>query len=280
MLFDIIVDAAKDSVRLLPFLFLAFFILELFEHYSDRLNQEMLIRFRKAGPLIGSLLGCIPECGIPVLAANLFTASLISPGTLLSVFLSTSDEAILIMLGMPNHSNIIPRLLIVKLILSLLGGYIVDFFFAKQFGKNKKAEIHTHSCSCNGHSHNLFVHAFQHTVNLFCYIFLFTLVLNLLLEIIGFTRLASMLLKGSFLQPILAAIIGLIPNCAASVLLTKLYMQGILSFASLVAGLCASTGVGLAVIAKTHPNKAEVCKLVAILLGYSALVGVLFFLLL
>ena len=99
MLFDVIVDAAKDSVRLLPFLFLAFFILELFEYYSDRLNQEMLIRFRKAGPILGALLGCIPECGSPVLAANLFTASLISPGTLLSVFLSTSDEAILVLLG-------------------------------------------------------------------------------------------------------------------------------------------------------------------------------------
>lgn len=280
MLFDVIVDAAKDSLRLLPFLFLAFFILELFERYSDRLNQEMLIRFRKAGPILGALLGCIPECGIPVLAANLFTASLVSPGTLLSVFLSTSDEAILVLLGTSQHPNIITKLLIIKFFIAVIGGYAIDFFFSKQFKENKKAEIHTHSHGCNGHSHNLFVHAFQHTVNLFCYIFLFTLILNFLLDIIGFTRLASMLLKGSFLQPILAAIIGLIPNCAASILLTKLYLQGILSFTSLVAGLCASTGVGLAVLAKTHPDKAEVCKLVAILLGYSVLVGVVGFFLL
>lgn len=277
MLFDVIVDAAKDSVRLLPFLFLAFFILELFEHYSDRLNQKMLIRFRKAGPFIGALLGCIPECGIPVLAANLFAASLISPGTLLSVFLSTSDEAILVLLGTPNHPDIIPQLLIAKFSIALICGYAVDFFFAKQSKGNKAVEIHPHACSCSGHSHNLFLHALQHTVNLFCYVLLFTLILNFLLEIIGFKNLASMLLKGSLLQPILSAFIGLIPNCAASILLTKLYTQGILSFASLIAGLCSSTGVGLAILAKTYPDKKEVCKLVAILFGCSALIGILLF---
>ena len=275
MLFDVIVDAAKDSVRLLPFLFLAFFILELFEHYSDRLNQEMLIRFRKAGPILGALLGCIPECGIPVLAANLFTASLISPGTLLSVFLSTSDEAILVLLGTSQHPNIITKLLIIKFFIAVICGYTIDFFFSKQFKENKKAEIHTHSHDCDEHSHNLFVHAFQHTVNLFCYIFLFTLVLNFLLEIIGFTKLASVLLKGSLLQPILTAFIGLIPSCASSILLIKLYVQGILSFASFIAGLCSTTGVGLAILAKIHPDKKEVCMFAAVLLGCSAFAGFL-----
>lgn len=275
MLFDVIVDATKDSLRLLPFLFLAFFILELFEHYSDRLNQEMLIRFRKAGPILGALLGCIPECGIPVLAANLFTASLVSPGTLLSVFLSTSDEAILVLLGTSQHPNIITKLLIIKFLIAVICGYIMDFFFDRQFEENKKAEIHTHSHGCDGHSHNLFVHAFQHTVNLFCYIFLFTLVLNFLLEIIGFTRLASVLLKGSLLQPVLTAFIGLIPSCASSILLTKLYVQGILSFASFIAGLCSTTGVGLAILAKIHPDKKEICKFVAVLLGCSAFAGFL-----
>lgn len=275
MLFDVIVDAAKDSVRLLPFLFLAFFILELFEHYSDRLNQEMLIRFRKAGPILGALLGCIPECGIPVLAANLFTASLISPGTLLSVFLSTSDEAILVLLGTSQHPNIITKLLIIKFFIAVICGYTIDFFFSKQFKENKKAEIHTHSHGCDEHSHNLFVHAFQHTVNLFCYIFLFTLVLNFLLEIIGFTKLASVLLKGSLLQPILTAFIGLIPSCASSILLIKLYVQGILSFASFIAGLCSTTGVGLAILAKIHPDKKEVCMFAAVLLGCSAFAGFL-----
>ena len=275
MLFDVIVDAAKDSVRLLPFLFLAFFILELFEHYSDRLNQEMLIRFRKAGPILGALLGCIPECGIPVLAANLFTASLISPGTLLSVFLSTSDEAILVLLGTSQHPNIITKLLIIKFFIAVICGYTIDFFFSKQFKENKKAEIHTHSHGCDEHSHNLFVHAFQHTVNLFCYIFLFTLILNFLLEIIGFTRLASVLLKGSLLQPILTAFIGLIPSCASSILLIKLYVQGILSFASFIAGLCSTTGVGLAILAKIHPDKKEICMFAAVLLGCSAFAGFL-----
>ncbi|MDO4672648.1 MAG: putative manganese transporter, partial [Porphyromonadaceae bacterium] len=257
MIIDLLKDAAMDSVRLLPFLFLTFLILEFLQRYSQKLNQKMLAQFQKAGPLIGALLGCIPECGIPVLTANLFSASLISPGTLLSVFLSTSDEAILVLLGTSNHPDIITELLIIKFFIAVICGYAMDFFFAKQFGGNKKTEIHTHSCSCSGHSHNLLVHAFQHTVNLFCYIFLFTLVLNFLLEIIGFPKLASVLLKGSLLQPVLTAVIGLIPSCASSILLTKLYVQGILSFASFIAGLCSTTGIGLAVLAKTHPDKKE-----------------------
>lgn len=275
MIFDIILDAAKDSIRLLPFLFLAFLILELLECYSDRLNQKMLIRFRKAGPFLGALLGCIPECGIPVLGANLFAASLISPGTLLSVFLSTSDEAILVLLGTTNGSSIIPKLLFVKFIIAVIVGYSIDLFFAKYFEPPKKAMTESHTCSCCGHSSHIFTHALQHTLSLFLYIFLFTLALNFLLEIIGFSKLASLLLKDSLFQPILTAVIGLIPSCASSILLTKLYAQGILSFASFISGLCASTGVGLVVLLKIYPKQNIFRKILAALLIASAGAGII-----
>ena len=275
MIFDIILDAAKDSIRLLPFLFLAFLILELLECYSDRLNQKMLIRFRKAGPFLGALLGCIPECGIPVLGANLFAASLISPGTLLSVFLSTSDEAILVLLGTTNGSSIIPKLLFVKFIIAVIVGYSIDLFFAKYFETPKKAMTESHTCSCCGHSSHIFTHALQHTLSLFLYIFLFTLALNFLLEIIGFSKLASLLLKDSLFQPILTAVIGLIPSCASSILLTKLYAQGILSFASFISGLCASTGVGLIVLLKIYPKQNIFRKILAALLIASTGAGII-----
>lgn len=275
MILDIIIDAVSDSIRILPFLFLAFLILEFLEQHSGKLNQKMLIHFRKAGPVLGALLGCIPECGIPILGANLFSASLISPGTLLSVFLSSSDEAVLILLGMPNGSDIIPKLLLIKIIIAVSCGYLVDSFFAKHLEIPEEPEHKGHHTSCCHHSHNIFVHALQHTLNLFCYIFLFTLILNLLLELIGFSKLASLLLKDSLFQPILTSVIGLIPSCASSILLTKLYIQGILSFASLLSGLCASTGVGFVVLFKTCPDKKHVLKILGTLWALSASAGIL-----
>lgn len=275
MIIDLITDAAIDSLRLFPFLFLAFFILELLEKYSGHLNQTMLVRFRKAGPLLGGLLGCIPECGIPVLGANLFASSLISPGTLLAVFLSSSDEAILILLGMPEKSDIIPALLICKGIIAIVCGYLVDFFFAKHFETAEDANPLEHHTGCCHHHHNIFVHALQHTFNLFFYIFIFNLALNLLLNLIGFTKLASLLLKNSIFQPILTAVIGLIPNCAASILLTQLFGEGILSFASLVSGLCASTGLGLFVLFKTCQDKKRLFKILGTLWGCSASAGII-----
>lgn len=275
MLFDVIVDGAKDSVRLLPFLFLAFFILELFAHDSDRLNQKILIRFRKAGPFHRSIawmysgmrnsgFGSKSVCRFSYFAGHIAFC--------IPLYVRRSNPRVTWNSEPSRHHSAAS---VAKFSIALICGYAVDFFFAKQSQGNKAVEIQPHACSCSGHSHNLFLHALQHTVNLFCYILLFTLILNFLLEIIGFKNLASMLLKGSLLQPILAAIIGLIPNCAASILLTKLYTQGVLSFASLIAGLCSSTGVGLAILAKTYPDKKEVCKLVAILFGCSALIGIL-----
>lgn len=275
MLFDVITDAAMDSVRLLPFLFLAFLILELFEQYSGKLNQTVLARFQKAGPLLGAFLGCIPECGIPILGANLFAGAMISPGTLLSVFLSTSDEALLILMGTPGGSHIIPELLGTKLIIATVSGYVIDIFFSKYFETTDVPLHQTHTCGCCEHHSHILTHAFKHTVNLFAYIFLFTFVLNFLLEVIGFSKLASLLLKDSLFQPVLTAIIGLIPSCASSILLTKLYVQGILSFASFISGLCASTGVGLVVLVKLYPKRNTLLRILMALVFISAGAGIL-----
>ena len=268
-------DAALDSLKLLPFLFFAFLVLELLQKSSGKLNQKMLVRFQTAGPLIGALLGCVPECGFPIVAANLFATSLISPGTLLAVFLSSSDEALLMLFSMPRGSHVIPTLLILKVFIALFCGYVLDFFFAKHFQSEEIAELHDQEHCCHGHNHNLFLHAFWHALNLFFFIFIFNLGLNLLLELIGFSNLASLMLKNSIFQPILSAIIGLIPNCAASVLITELFGQGILSFASLVSGLCSTTGLGMFVLLKTCKEKKLALKLLLVLLACAVLAGIL-----
>lgn len=275
MLLDLIMDAALDSLKLLPFLFFAFLILELFQKGSAHMNQKILVRFRTAGPLIGALLGCIPECGFPIVAANLFTASMISPGTLLAVFLSSSDEALLMLFSMPTGKHVIPTLLILKVLIALICGYGMDFFFAKHFQSEDITELHEHEHCCHGHSHNMFFHALQHTWNLFFFLFVFNLGLNLLLELIGFSNLASLMLKNSIFQPVLSAVIGLIPNCAASVLITELFGQGILSFPSLVSGLCSTTGLGMFVLLKTCKEKKLALKLLLVLLTCAALAGIL-----
>lgn len=280
MLKEIVLDSVLDSVRLLPFLFLAFLILEWWGSHAGKLNQKVLVRFRKAGPLIGALLGIVPQCGIPVLGVNLFTASLITPGTLFAVFLSASDEALLILLGTPGSAAVIPKLIVTKVIIAILCGYGVDFLFANRFAVAGEYEEDHHGCGCGEHRHNIFLHALQHTAGLFLYIFLFTLALHILLEVIGFTKLASLLLKGSLFQPVLTAVIGLIPSCASSILLTNLYVQGILNFASLVSGLCTSTGVGLAVLFKVCPQKKDACRIAAALWGASAVAGIVLQLLL
>lgn len=277
MILEVITDAAMDSVRLLPFLFLAFLMLELLEHSSGKFNTKILSHFRKAGPVLGALLGCIPQCGIPVLAANLFSGALISPGTLFSVFLSTSDEALLILLGNEHFSAIIPQLLFVKIIIAIAAGYITDIFFLKHFEQSSAHRAALHSSCDSTHSRSPFLHALQHTVNLFSYIFLFSTVLGIILEIIGFSQLSALLLKDSAFQPFLTAFLGLIPSCASSILLTKLYFEGILSFASFTAGLCSSTGVGTVILLKVLPERKMALRILCALYLFSAAAGIVLY---
>lgn len=273
---EIIVDAVWDSIRMFPFLLGAFCIIEFLEKYSTEQRDHMLMRFQKAGPVIGSAFGCIPQCGFSVVAANLYSGGIISLGTLLAVFMSTSDEAVLIMLGHPDSGNMILRLIFTKVLIAVIAGYIADLLFAHKTEKKKRAGdlcVRSH-CGCEG-EHGIIRPAFHHSVRLLGYILLFTICINLGIEGIGRKTLETAVLGGSFFQPFLTALIGLIPNCASSVLLTELYMQGILSFASTVSGLCASAGIGLAVLFKVNRPLKETWKIVGILYSAAVLSGML-----
>lgn len=260
MILDALLDALLDTLRMVPFLLAAFLILEALEHYSNNYMNRILGKVGKAGPLVGALFGCIPQCGFSVASANLYSGDVITLGTLLAVFLSTSDEAVLILLGNPGSGAVIGKLLIGKVLLGILFGYLADLVFRRK-KEEKHIEDLCRSCGCSDHG-GIIKPALRHTLRLAAYILIFTFVLNLLLDFIGMEALTSLLGKDTWFQPFITALLGLIPNCASSVLITELYLAGGLSFASAMAGLCAGAGMGLAVLFKTnHPMKENITVL-------------------
>lgn len=273
LLKDILLDTGMDCLKMLPFLFVAFLILEALEHYSSAFTNRILVKVGAAGPIVGALAGCVPQCGFSVMAANLFAGGVLSVGTLVSVFIATSDEAILILMGNPGRGREILFLLAVKVVIAIMAGYLVDLFW-KRRGNPKHLEDLCHDCGCHDH-HGIIRPALNHTVKIVIYLFLFSGALNLLTETIGIDKLSSILLGNTIFQPFAAALIGLIPNCAASVILTQLYLDNVLSFASVIAGLSTGAGVGLIVLFKMNSDKKENFKIIGILYLTAVVSGVI-----
>ena len=235
MLIDVFTDAALDCIKMLPFLFLAFLLIEALEHYSSDFTKKLMIKVDKAGPVVGAVVGCVPQCGFSVMAANLYSGVSITIGTLIAVFLATSDEAILIIMGNPEHAGKIGILLLAKVIIAIVAGYLVDIFFKKDIAVPHHEGELCHDCGCHNHSSGIVKPALRHTGKIFLYLFAFTFILNLCIEVLGIDRISAMMLGDTVFQPVIAALIGLIPNCAASVILTQLYLSGAISFASVIA---------------------------------------------
>ena len=257
MLLDVIIDTCLDCLKMLPFLFVAFLMIEALEHYSSEFTAKLLAKVGKAGPIVGAIAGCVPQCGFSVMAANLYAGGIVSVGTLLSVFIATSDEAILIILGNPDYIGEVGTLLITKVVIAIVAGYIIDIFFREKISVRKENGNLCHDCGCHNDHAGIMKPAWNHTVKIFVYLLIFTGILNLCIEVLGIDRLSAILLGNTIFQPVIAAIIGLIPNCAASVILTQLYLSGAISFASVIAGLCTGAGIGLVVLFRMNHNKKE-----------------------
>lgn len=276
-LVDVILDGAVDSLRTLPFLFIAFLFIEFLEHRAqDKINHL----FRKAGvagPLAGAVLGCIPQCGFSVMSSNLYSSGIISLGTLIAVFLSTSDEAVILLASKENGASTIAKLLVTKLIVALIFGYLIYFIEKKN---RKQHHHHSHElcehdhCGCNEHS-GVIRPAVIHTIRVFGFLLLFTIIINIAVAFIGTERLSHILLSDSAFQPLLSALIGLIPNCASSVLLTQLYIEGTLSFGALISGLCTNAGTGLLVLFRDRSKFRENAKIVVLLYFCSIIPGII-----
>ena len=271
-IWELFEHSLTDTLVALPFLFLAYLLMEAAEHYSSDKMEQALGRIGKAGPLVGAALGCIPQCGFSASASNLYAAGLISRGTLLAVFLATSDEAIPLLLGTSSGRGQILPLLIAKVLIGVVAGFAIDFCM-KKWGKPRELHDLCEECGCEEEGSGILKPALWHTTHILLYIFLLNLGLGLAIHLLGEELLSAILLKDSILQPFVAALVGLIPNCAVSVLLTQLYLAGTVSFGSLLAGLCAGAGLGVAVLVKMNRSRRENGQIILTLYLIAALCG-------
>lgn len=272
LLHHVIEHAVMDSLKMLPFLFVAFLLLEALENVSEKVSAFLLEKVGKAGPIVGAVLGCIPQCGFSVMASNFYAGGMITVGTLLAVFLATSDEAVLLMITQPQSSGEILKLLAVKVAIAIVAGYLVDIFLGKKITEKKEMDEICHDCGCHD-SHGILIPAIRHTVKIFIYILVFTMILSAVIEIVGIEQLSAYLLGDTIFQPVAAAVIGLIPNCVASVMLTQLYIAGAITFPSVVAGLCSSAGIAMVVLFKMNHHRKENIKILGALLAIAVIAG-------
>ena len=251
---DVLLDALIDCAKLTPFLLVTVFLMEYLEHRAADKLVGAVRRAGRFGPLLGAAAGCIPQCGFSAACAQLFNGGFVSAGTLVAVFLATSDEALPILLGHPDALDTALLLLAVKAALGVAAGYAVDALWRRDRQQAAlQLEAGEHRCECRQGAPlgRILLEAVRRTLSILLFLFIFSAMLGLLIEGVGRERLASFLLPGPF-QPLLAALFGFIPNCAASVLLTQLYLDGMISFGSAVAGLGTAAGVGLLVLLRSR----------------------------
>ncbi len=278
-----ILHAFVDSIHMLPFLFVIFLVVEIFEYYFSPKIENVLEKSSKIGPLIGCLLAIFPQCGFSVVASTLYANRMITTGTLISVYVATSDEAIPILLSAPEKASMILPLILTKIVIALFFGYLIDFIF-KLIKKNQVIENikFEESKGCCAHhvskprKRDLIYHPLIHTINIFVFVVIISLVINFFIHNAGGGEaLAQNMVGKSMLQIVSATIFGLIPNCAASVGITLLYINNTLAFAPTVAGLCSSAGLGLIVLVKKNKNKLDTLKIILLLMFISIFSGVL-----
>ena len=274
----ILLDAVLDTFKTLPFLFIAFLLIEFLEHKAEDKIRHLFTRSGRMGPFIGTVLGCIPQCGFSVMCANLYSSGIITLGTLIAVFLSTSDEAIILLATSENGVFEICKLVISKIVIALFFGYTIYSIERKLC----KGHHHDHShdlceqdhCGCDENS-GVLRPALIHTVKVFGFLLLFTILIQFAVSFIGTERLSHFLLSNSVFQPFLSAIIGFIPNCASSVLLTQLYVEGTLSFGSLIAGLCTNAGAGLLILFRNRSKIKDNLKVLGVMYICSVIPGII-----
>lgn len=269
-----LLDALEDTLKLLPFLLVTYILMEALERKTEDKSASLLAKSGPFGPVIGALVGVVPQCGFSAAASSLYAGGLISIGTLLSVFLSTSDEMLPIFISEQVAVPTIVRILLTKVVLGLVSGLLVDLvlYFTKWKNKVVRHRIHDlcemEHCGCEeeeGGIGGILKSALVHTVNITVFVFLITLVLTLLVEGIGEEAIASFLSGKEIAGVLLAGLIGLIPNCAASVMITQLYLEGMLGAGQMMTGLLVGAGVGLLVLFRTNSHPKENLKITALL---------------
>ncbi len=280
---EVALDAVIDSVKLLPFLFLTYLAMEYLEHKTSDKTNRLIERSGKFGPLYGSLLGMVPQCGFSAAATNFYAGRVITLGTLIAIYLSTSDEMLPILISEKVPLLLILKILFVKVAIGMIAGFIIDFVHQKLLRWTHMKDPHHlpdihHMCEhehCHCDEKGIFPSALKHTLEIFAYILVISFVLNLVIAYIGEDTLSSFVLNRPVIGELAAGMIGLIPNCAASVVITQLYLEGLLSAGPMMAGLLVSAGVGLLVLFKVNDHPRENLKILGLLYAVGVVSGLL-----
>ena len=270
---QVIQETLIDTLKLIPFLFLTYLAMEYLEHRTGEKAQRLIRRAGRSGPILGGLLGTVPQCGFSAAASNLYAGRVISLGTLLSIYLSTSDEMLPILISERAPVELILRILLAKAGIGMAAGLVVDLVM-----RRKGAEEHyIHDICEQEHCHcekGIFRSALSHTGQITLFILLITFVLNLTLHFVGQDVLANLVLNRPLLGPVLAGVVGLIPNCAGSVAITQLYLEGAIGLGAPIAGLLTGSGVGLLVLFRVNHDKKENLKILGLLYVIGVLTGI------
>lgn len=274
---EVVLDSLIDFGKLLPFLFLTYLLMEFLEHRAGEKMEHAIRRAGRVGPLFGGLLGVVPQCGFSAAASGLYAGRVISLGTLIAVYLSTSDEMLPVLIAEGAQATVILKLLGIKLLIGIAAGFAVDLSL-RLLVKKKTEDEHIHElceregCHCED---GILRSALHHTLYVGLFLLLVTLLLNAAIFFLGEARLAAVFSTVPVLGHLLSALVGLIPNCASSVLITKLYLEGVLSAGCMLSGLLVGTGVGLLVLFRVSRKKRDGFYVLVLLFLIGAVSGML-----
>ena len=269
---DIIMDTLLDVLKLIPFLFVTFILLEVFEHRFNKKTKEKVSKAGKLGPLFGSLLGALPQCGFSTMATNMYAARVISLGSLISIYLSTSDEMLPIMISEQVAIGEIVKILLFKVCIGMVCGFVIDLVLRKKEKEHIKDMCEEEHCHCEK---GILRSSIKHTLNISLFILIINFILNMGMEYLGEEYLSKLFLKDSFFGPFVSSLVGLIPNCGASVMITELYLNEAISFGSCIAGLLTGSGVGLLLLFKVNHNLKENISIITTLYLIGVISGII-----
>ena len=260
---EVIEDTLIDALKLVPFLFLTYLLMEYLEHKTGDKTKEVIKKSGKLGPLFGAILGIVPQCGFSAAAASLYAGRVITIGTLIAVFLSTSDEMLPILISEAAPISLIVQVLLIKLVIGAIAGFIIDavrgLIIKRKKVSNKEEEAeeaighmceHDH-CDCE---HGIIKSSIKHTLNILIFIIIITFILNTIVHFIGEENISNAIASVPFVGILVSALFGFIPNCAGSVIITELYLSNLISLGSMMAGLLVGSGIGILVLFKSNKH--------------------------
>lgn len=275
---EVLLDTLIDGIKLLPFLFITYLIMEYLEHKTSQKAKNMITKSDKFGPLLGGALGIVPQCGFSAAAASLYAGKIITLGTLIAIFLSTSDEMIPILISESAPIDIILKILLTKFVIGVIFGFLIDLFIRLTKKGNTENAKAIHDLCEHEHCHcedGILKSSFKHTLSIFVFILIISLLFNILIYFIGEDTLSSFVQNKPILGPILASLIGLIPNCASSVILTKLFLTNVISVSTMIAGLLTGAGAGILILFRLNKNWKENLSIITIVYAIGVISGIL-----